>query len=126
MVDHTIIHFDIPAENIERAKKFYSTLFEWKIEKIPGPIEYYNIATQDEKGNPGIGGGLGKSMMPEAIITNYIGVPSVDKYIEKVKQLGGKIVMPKTSITGFGYLAVCLDTEGNRFGLWETAETAGM
>lgn len=122
----TIVHFDVPVEDIERAKNFYSSLFGWKIRRIPGPIEYYNIATIDDKGEPSIGGGMGKSMMPDSVITNYIGVQSVDEYIKKVIQLGGKIIMPKTIISDFGYLAVCLDTEGNRFGLWQTDENAKM
>jgi predicted enzyme related to lactoylglutathione lyase len=122
----TIVHFDVPVEDVERAKNFYSNLFGWKIERVPGPMEYYNIETTDDKGEPSIGGGMGKSMMPNPVITNYIGVQSVDEYIKKVIQLGGKIIMPKTIITGFGYLAVCLDTEGNRFGLWETDENAKM
>jgi predicted enzyme related to lactoylglutathione lyase len=122
----TIVHFDIPVQDIERAKSFYTRLFDWKIERVPGPMEYYNIQTTDEDGKPGIGGGMGKSMMPDPVITNYIGVSSVDEYIEKAKQAGGKIIMPKTTIAGFGYLAVCLDTEGNRIGLWETDENAKM
>jgi hypothetical protein len=59
-------------------------------------------------------------------VPNYIGVDSVDEYIEKVKELGGKIAMPKMTVPGFGYLATFLDTEGNTMGLWETDENAEM
>jgi len=62
---------------------------------------------------------MGKRGMPEQKISNYIGVTSVDEYIEKVKKLGGKIIMPKTVVSGWGYLAICVDTENNTFGLWE-------
>ena len=55
-----------------------------------------------------------------------IGVKSIDKYIEKAKSLGGKIIMPKTTIPGFGYLSTFIDTEGNTIGLWETDPTAKM
>ena len=46
----TIVHFDIPADDMNRAKKFYKELFDWKIESVPGPMEYNNITTKDESG----------------------------------------------------------------------------
>jgi predicted enzyme related to lactoylglutathione lyase len=120
----TIVHFDVPAEDVERAKKFYSELFDWKIERMPGPMEYYGITTTDEDGKEAVGGGMAKKEEQNDSITNYIGVPSIDEYIIKVEQLDGKIIMSKTPIPGFGYLAVCLDTENNKFGLWESDEKA--
>ena len=63
--------------------------------------------------------------MPEQQgILNYIDVKSIDEYSTKVKQLGGKIKQTKMAIPKTGYLAVCTDTEGNTFGLWETDSTA--
>ncbi|MEA3488128.1 MAG: hypothetical protein U9R10_02620 [Euryarchaeota archaeon] len=56
----TIIHFIVPADDIERAKKFYAELFDWGIEKFPGPIDYYAITTTAENGEEGLGGGLAK------------------------------------------------------------------
>ena len=123
---NTIVHFDVPAENIQRAKTFYETVFDWEITRIPGPMEYFNIATKDEQGNPSIGGGMGERRDPRQQITNYIGVPSIDEYIQKVQDHGGKIAMQKTPIPGFGSLATFLDTEGNTVGLWETDEKVNM
>ena len=122
----TITHFIVPADDMERAKKFYVELFDWKIEKFPGPIDYYAITTTDEKGEEGLGGGLRKREEPQEAIVNYVDVPSVDEYIAKVKKLGGKVVVPKTAVPGIGYAAVCLDTENNTFGLWECDEDAKM
>lgn len=122
----TIVHFDIPADNIERAKKFYEELFDWNIQAVPGPMEYFNIATKTDDGKEGVGGGMGPKQEGNTGITNYIGIPSVDEYLHKVEKLGGKIVMPKTTIPGFGYLAVFLDTENNKLGLWETDPNAQM
>ena len=122
----TIVHFDVPAEDLKRAKIFYEKLFEWKIEPVPGPMEYYNIVTKDENGKEGIGGGMGKRGQPDQKITNYIGVSSIDEYVKKVQDLGGRIIMPKTTIPGFGYLATFLDSEGNTLGLWETDSSAQM
>lgn len=116
----TIVHFDVPVDNIDRAKKFYKELFGWKIERMPGEMEYYGISTADETGKEGIAGGMGKRGDPSQRITNYFGVSSIDAYSKKTEELGGKTIMPKTKIPRYGYLAICLDTENNVFGLWET------
>ncbi len=116
----TIVHFDVPVDDIERARNFYTKLFDWKINRMPGEMEYYGISTEDENGKEGVGGGMGKRGEPSQRITNYFGVPSVDKSLKKVEELGGKLIMPKTKIPGYGYLAICIDTENNVFGLWES------
>jgi predicted enzyme related to lactoylglutathione lyase len=133
----TIVHFEIPANDIERAKKFYNDLFGWKIEKWPGtddsqltsaatgqPMEYWLITTTDDKGNKALGGGMMKRQMPEHKVTNYIGVKSVDEYKSKVEKLGGKVLAPKHTVPGMGYFALCLDTENNPFAIWESNESA--
>jgi predicted enzyme related to lactoylglutathione lyase len=120
----TIVHFDLPADDPERAKQFYSELFGWKFEKYPGPVEYYLIETTALDGSEGVGGGMGKRGAPDQRIVNYIGVPSIEEYLKNVETLGGKVVMPKMSVPRFGYLAVCLDPEGNAFGLWEESTAA--
>jgi predicted enzyme related to lactoylglutathione lyase len=57
-------------------------------------------------------------------MTNFIGVKSVDEYSTKISQSGGKVVMAKKAVPGMGYFALCLDTENNSFGLWETDPNA--
>ncbi len=128
-MDHTIVHFEIPANDVEKLRKFYGELFGWKIEKYPGPTTYYMLETVpvDEKTmmliRPGVNGGLyvkkDASMPDQAKPTNYISVESVDEYSKKVEQLGGKIVVPKMEIPGLGWWALALDPEGNHFGLLE-------
>jgi uncharacterized protein len=135
----TIVHFEIPANDIGRAKKFYNDLFGWKIEKWPGTednssqltspvtgqsIEYWMVITTDDKGNKALGGGMMKRQMPEHQVTNYIGVESIDEYSSKVKELGGKVVAPKHAVAGMGYFALCIDTENNSFAIWESNENA--
>jgi predicted enzyme related to lactoylglutathione lyase len=115
----TIVHFEIPADNIERTNKFYGNLFGWKMEKMAGPIEYWTFRTTNDKGEQIIGGGIMKRQMPDQGIINYIGVDSVDKYSKKVQELGGKVKVQKTEVPGFGWFAVCTDTENNTFALWE-------
>lgn len=115
----TIVHFDLPAEDLERAASFYGKLFGWKFERMPGPIEYFGITTFDEQGRPSLGGGMGKKNDWDTGITNYVGVASVEDTLKALAELGGRVVLPRTEVGEFGYLAVCLDPEGNKFGLWE-------
>jgi uncharacterized protein len=127
----TIVHFEIPADDIERSKKFYTDLFGWKIEKWPGmdsgassDMEYWMITTTDGKGNKALGGGMMKRQMPQQPNINYIDVKSVDEYSSKVENIGGKVVVSKKAVPGMGYFAVCLDTENNAFAIWESTESA--
>lgn len=113
----TIVHFDVPADDIERAQLFYNSVFGWTFEKYQGPIEYHQIRTEALDGSPGIYGGMGARGEPGQQVMNYMGVPSVAQYLELVTVHGGKVIMPRTPLPGIGSLAICEDTEGNRFGL---------
>jgi len=117
-----IVWFEVPADNTERARKFYSSLFGWKIKKFPGTMEYWHIDTGGSDDSPD--GGMMKRMHPQQQITNYISVPSVDKGAAKVEKLGGEICKSKTAVAGMGYFVICKDTEGNTFALWEVNDDA--
>ena len=127
MVDHTIVHFEIPADDVEKLRKFYSKLFGWKIEKTPGPIEYWMIETVpvDKKGmpiRPGVNGGMMKRQQPEHKPVNYISVESVDEYTKKIKALGGTVLVPKMEVPGIGWWALALDPEGNQFAILQSMQ----
>jgi predicted enzyme related to lactoylglutathione lyase len=62
---------------------------------------------------------------PEQTITNYVNVPSVTRFMAMVEKLGGKVCVPKAAVPQMGYFAICQDTEGNTFALWERNEKAG-
>ena len=122
MVDHTIVHFDIPAKDVEKLKKFYSELFNWKIYRVPGPIDYWLIETVpvNEQGmtvRPGVNGGMYKKDQPELKPVNYILVEDIDEYIQKIKHLGGTITQPKQEVPGVGWIALAIDPEGNPFAI---------
>lgn len=119
-----IAHFDLPADDIDRAKEFYTELFDWKFEKVLGPMDYYFIETESLDGEKGVGGGMGLRGSPEQRITNFIEVASVEDYCTRVEKLGGTVLQPKMPVPDWGYLAVCMDTEENTFGLWEVDENA--
>jgi predicted enzyme related to lactoylglutathione lyase len=116
-----VVHFEIPADDVERAQKFYGELFGWKIEKFTGPMpmDYWMIATGAKAGEMALGGGMMKRQAPQQQITIYVDVPSVDEYVDKVIKLGGQVTFPKMAVPGMGYFAVCLDLENNGFGIWE-------
>ncbi len=121
-MDHTIIHFEIPATDFEKLRKFYAGLFGWKIEKYPGSMEYWMIQTVpvDEKGmalRPGVNGGIVKKERPEQKPVNYISVENLDESIEKVKALGGKMTSPKQEVPNVGWIASAADPEGNQIAL---------
>jgi predicted enzyme related to lactoylglutathione lyase len=125
LVDHTIVHFEIPADNVEKLRRFYTELFAWKIEKTPGSMDYWIIETvpMNEKGMPiraGVNGGIMKRQHPEHKPTNYIAVESVDRYVKKIEALGGKVLVPKTEVPGIGWWAMAMDPEGNQFAILES------
>jgi predicted enzyme related to lactoylglutathione lyase len=120
----TITWFDIPATDTGLAKTFYKTLFGWDASAHPVDFaeEFYLLST----GEQGVSGGEILKRREEGNgITVYIAVPSVEIWLEKVEKAGGQISTPKTAMPGMGYFAICRDTEGNRFGLWETDPEAG-
>jgi uncharacterized protein len=84
--------------------------------------DYWHIDTGGGDDTPD--GGLMKRKHPEQPITNYVNVASVDEAATKVQKLGGKICKPKTAVPQMGYFAVCQDTEGNEFALWEKNDSA--
>ena len=106
-------------DNPERATRFYSDIFGWKIERW-GDQPYWMVKTGEA--GPGIDGGMNlRSEAPDGKTTvNTIDVPSIEEYAKKVEAAGGKIAVPKMPIGTMGWLAYCEDTEGNAFGLWET------
>ena len=116
-----IVHFEIPADDIERARHFYAELFGWTFQDTSmGESPYWMI--QPEEG--GVAGGLLPRQNPHHGPTNYIAVESIDDASQKVEELGGKIVLPKQAVPGMGWFAACIDTEGNGFSLWQADEAA--
>ena len=122
-----IVHFEIPADDVERAKKFYEKTFGWEIMKfeMPGDV-YFGVRTtpvgKDMKPTePGaINGGMMKRKDKGQPFMNYIHVESIDKMIKIVEKNGGKICLAKQEIgKGMGWIAAFIDPEGNMMGLHE-------
>jgi hypothetical protein len=116
-----IVHFEISADEPERAINFYKSIFGWDVQKWNGPEDYWLITTGPND-QPGINGGLFRRKGPVNYV-NSIDVPSVDEYAEKILAHGGKVVAPKMTVPGVGYLVYVQDTEGNVFGLYQEDES---
>ncbi len=118
-----VIHFEIQADNPDRAVKFYSEVLGWNFQKWDGPMEYWLIMTGD-RSQPGIDGGLVRRRGPingDSLIAYVctVDVPSVDNYADRATKAGGTVVVPKTPIPGVGWLVYCKDSEGNIFGMMQ-------
>jgi predicted enzyme related to lactoylglutathione lyase len=125
-----VIHFEIHAENPERAIKFYHGLFGWEFTKWNGPMDYWMVVT-GPKEQPGINGGLirrqGAAPADMQAVNAYvctIDVDNVDTMAAKAASSGGRIAVPRMTIPGVGYLVYCKDTEGNIFGIMQGDENA--
>jgi predicted enzyme related to lactoylglutathione lyase len=114
-----IVHFEINAKDASRAKRFYSSLFGWKYKdsEIPG-IEYYLI----DGVNPG---GAINPLQQDPGPVVYFDTDDIDASIGKVRDLGGKSD-DKQSIPGQGWFAACVDTEGNKFSLFQNDPSVKM
>ncbi|OPX89680.1 MAG: Glyoxalase-like domain protein [Pelotomaculum sp. PtaB.Bin104] len=110
-----VIHFELNADQPERAVQFYRDVFNWQITKTDGPEDYWLIDTGEEQ--QGINGAITKRMNPEATTVNTINVADLEASMGKIRQAGGKVLTEKMVIPGVGSFAYCQDTEGNTFGI---------
>lgn len=120
---HTVVHLEIPAEDVERAKAFYTTLFGWQFSNPPGVEDYWVFET-GESGKDLAGGMMQRQDPSQVGLVNYVNVGSVDEFVAKAQELGGQVIFPKMAVPGMGWFVHCTDTEGNVFALWEDDESA--
>ena len=121
-----VVHFEIPVDDVDRARGFYGAVFEWGLQ----PMEEYDYTLAlttpiDEKTQvptePGaINGGLQPRNAETPTPRIVIQVDSIDESLKKVEAEGGNIVSPRAEMPGMGAYAYFKDTEGNLLGLWET------
>jgi|SRR5918997_1212060 predicted enzyme related to lactoylglutathione lyase len=122
----SVVHFEIPADDVARAKEFYGSIFGWQLQDMP-EMDYTIVQTTavDENQMPTAPGAINGGLMrrsgetPTPVIT--IDVESIDRSLEQVEAAGGKVVRPRTEIPGMGAFAYFTDPEGNTLGLWENA-----
>lgn len=130
-MDHTVVHFEIPADDPERAARFYRELFDWDIRKWSSKDgqEYWMVMTVPIDGQgvpqrPGVNGGMMRRRHAGHAPVNYVSVESVDQYVGRARKLGAQEVVPRTPVKGMGWFAWLKDTEGNVFGVWQADDKA--
>jgi predicted enzyme related to lactoylglutathione lyase len=121
IMGNRVVHFEIEAQDKDRAKKFYTDAFGWEMEQMGQEMgSYVVVKTGDPKEPMGINGGIFQSTDKKELnaYSCVIGVDDVNKAIADVKAAGGKVLSEKPDdIPGVGLYAKCEDTEGNRFTL---------
>ena len=123
----SVVHFEVPADDLDRAKKFYGDVFGWQTMDMP-EVNYTGIittevdqATQMPTQPGAINGGMYKRDRANEPATVVVNVGSIEDALKKIGQAGGSIVDQKTEVPGMGFYARFRDTEGNLVGLWENA-----
>jgi uncharacterized protein len=123
MVVKTVVHFEIPADDVDRLSKFYKDVFGWKFDKTAMPdFEYWVIATGPQ--GRSVGGGMYKKTSPQDGPRNFIQVEKIDFVIAAFKKAGGKEMMGKQEVPNIGFTFIGTDPEGNAIGLHEPPRRA--
>ncbi|HZO63315.1 MAG TPA: VOC family protein [Gaiellaceae bacterium] len=116
-----LVHFEIPAADVDRAKSFWGDLFGWRFSSWDGPLDYH---VTEAGGGPG--GAVFPSDDPGSGPIVYFAADDIDAAVAKVHELGGTVEQDKQPIPGIGWFARCRDTEGNRFSLFQSDERAAL
>ena len=110
-------HIEFPADDIDRAKRFYEAVAGWEFAEMEGMPGYWVF-----RSGPEAGGGLGKrGDTVGSVVRVYINVDDIGAALAKAKATGGSIVTPATEIPGLGHFAAVQDPEGNEVGLYQAA-----
>ena len=115
-----ICHFEIGTRNMEKAREFYTHLFAWDIEVDP-KTSYAIIHTRKD---PDGGFFTAPPEIPLGVNIYFL-VDAIDFTLKKVKELGGKVIRPKTEVYGMGWFAMFQDPENNVIGIWENEKSQG-
>ena len=113
-----IVNFEIPADDVAKAREFWGSLFGWQFEAFPGPVDYHLTSLDDGTGAAITGMEPGRRG-PRV----YFDVDDIRQGAARVKGLGGEAgeAMP---VPAMGWFVVCKDSEGNDFGLWQDDPSA--
>ncbi len=118
MVVRTIVHFEIPADDVDRLSRFYGEVFGWKFERSPMPgMEYWLISTGPREES--VGGGMYRKAGADDRPRNYVLVEAIDAAIEQFKSAGGHEVVGKMEVPNMGWSFVGADPEGNLIAMFE-------
>jgi uncharacterized protein len=108
-----VVHFEILSRNAEALQKFFSELFDWRID-TNNPQNYGLVDTQAGSGIPG---GIGAPQQGDGWVTVYVQVDNLQKYLDRAESLGGKTLMPPTAVSDEVTLAMFADPDGHVIGM---------
>ncbi len=120
-----VVHFEVPYDDGERARAFYTKVFGWELTELPDMN--YTLVSSGPSGEQGptelgfINGGMMRRGDPFTTPTLVLDVPSIDAALAAVTEAGGSIVSERQPVGEMGFSAYFTDPEGNLLGLWETA-----
>jgi len=122
-----VVHFEIPFDDEDRARKFYRDAFGWTIQELPEM--HYNLVQTGpitEDGFPKevgyIGGGMLRRESPTDRPVITIDVEDIDAALAKIESLGGMTVLGRQDVGEMGWAAYFKDVEGNLMGLWQSRQ----
>jgi predicted enzyme related to lactoylglutathione lyase len=121
-----VVHFELPADDVERARTFYTDTFGWQLDDMP-ELDYIWVRTvaTDDRGTPAepgaINGGMTARQDPVTGPVITIEVEDIDTALAKVVACGGRVVQERAAVGTTGFTAYIADTEGNTIGLWQNA-----
>lgn len=122
-----VVHFEIPADDVERAQAFYRDAFGWQINPMP-EMQYTMVNTTPSGKNgmpsePGaINGGMMHRQSPVTSPVITVNVDDIDEALTKLERLGGKTISGREAVADMGFSAYFQDPEGNILGLWQMAK----
>ncbi|HVP54332.1 MAG TPA: VOC family protein [Candidatus Eisenbacteria bacterium] len=113
---NAFVHMELNTTDLAKAKEFYSQLFDWKLEDMPGPMEYTLIKPAE-----GPGGGMMTHPVPGApsMWLTYVGVDDVKAVTEKAKSLGATVLRDVTEVPGYGSFSIISDPTGAVLAMWK-------
>jgi predicted enzyme related to lactoylglutathione lyase len=124
-----VVHFELPADDVKRAREFYSSVFGWSFQVMP-EMDYSLAMTtpMDDQGRPAVPGSINGGLLRRGDLTApvvTVDVDDIDVALAKVQSLGGSVHRAKVEVGGMGWNAYFKDTEGNVVGLWQNGAPAG-
>lgn len=128
---NSVIHFEIPADDVDRAKKFYNDVFGWSIDAYPGmdAKDYQGVTTAEvdetfmPKERGAINGGMFAREAPLTSPVLTIGCDDVEATLAEIEKAGGKTLLGKQAVADMGFTGYFTDPEGNVMGLWQSTQT---
>lgn len=124
-----VVHFELPADDENRAREFYTSVFGWGFQVMP-EMDYSLAMTtpMGDDGRPAVAGSINGGLFRRSDLTTpvvTVDVEDIDDALRQIVALGGSVHREKMEVPGMGWNAYFKDTEGNVVGLWQNVPDAG-